>query len=73
MRGAGYPLVATLLFVECATCAVALGFFDWLVPDSTVGMVATLCSAAVLIGTLALLTHRASASRPRIRRWSDYI
>jgi hypothetical protein len=62
-----------MLFIECATYAVALAFFDWLVPDSTVGIVATLLSAAVLIGTLALLTHRVSVSRPRIRRWSDHI
>jgi hypothetical protein len=71
MRGAGYLLVAALLFVECASYAVALAFFDWLVPNSTVGIVATLCSAAVLVGTLAL-AHRVSASRQRIRR-SDYI
>lgn len=73
MRGARNLLVGALLFIECATYAVALAFFDWLVPDSTVGVVATLLSAAVLIGTLALLTHRVSVSRPRIRRWSDYI
>jgi hypothetical protein len=48
--------VATLLFVECATYAVALAFYDWLVRDSILGIVATLCSAAVLIGTGAPYT-----------------